>query len=193
MTGDRDGSRSRADPDHSIGRPPLTGQRFSEKDREQSAERRHSRVRSGHNVPGTVAQSSSRFDNTKKVSASQNLNESHNLSRRGYEEGAGYRSSYHRSNSERRYSVENVKQAQKYPTNSNHEASGLQSREGGLSGRSREHSRGGPPAQSAATYNQTSKSKTRKEYIDITDCSDVSDKNRKVHKIDLGQDDQEDI
>ena len=51
LTGDRDGSRSRIDPDVSIGRPPLTGQRYSEKDREQSGERRHSRVRSGHNIP----------------------------------------------------------------------------------------------------------------------------------------------
>ena len=85
-----------------------------------------------------------------------------------------------------------MNQAQNYPTTSNRDASGVQSREG-LSGRSREHSRGAPLAQSTATHNQTSKSKTRKEYIDITDGSDMSDRNRKVHKIDLGQDDQEDI
>ena len=41
--------------------------------------------------------------------------------------------------------------------------------------------------------NNTTKSKTRKEYVDITDCSENSDRNRKVHRIDLAQDDQEDI
>lgn len=190
MTGDRDGSRSRVDPDVSMGRPPLTGQRFSDKDREQSAERRHSRVRSGHNVP--AAQSSSRFENTKNISASQNLNDSNNLSRRGYEEGAGYRSSYHRSNSERRYSVEQVNQIQNMPNHSNRDGSAVQSKDG-LSVRSRDLSRGGPPAAGTATYNNTAQSKTRKEYVDITDGSDISDRNRKVHKIDLAQDDQEDI
>jgi hypothetical protein len=34
LTGDREGSRSRPDPDTNVGRPPLTGQRFSERERE---------------------------------------------------------------------------------------------------------------------------------------------------------------
>jgi len=52
---EHDGSRSRYEADGSMGRPPLTGQRINEKDREhQSAERsRHSRVRSGHQPPTT--------------------------------------------------------------------------------------------------------------------------------------------
>ena len=73
INGERDGSRSRSrvgETEVSVGRPPLTGQRYSEKDREQSGERRHSRVRSSHNVPVAVAQSSSRFENTNQNSAS---------------------------------------------------------------------------------------------------------------------------
>lgn len=48
-----------------------------------------------------------------------------------------------------------------------------------------------PPRSTAR--NNTTQSKTRKEYVDITDGSDISDKHRKVHRIDLAADDQEDI
>lgn len=50
LTGERDESRSRVEPDINIGRPPLTGQRVNDKERELSIEMKHSRVRSGHNI-----------------------------------------------------------------------------------------------------------------------------------------------
>ena len=80
----------------------------------------------------------------------------------------------------------------KYPNYSNLDGSMINSKDG-LSYRSRDHSRGGPPASSNPNFVNTAQSKTRKEYVDITDGSDNSDRNRKVHRIDLAQDDQEDI
>lgn len=100
--------------------------------------------------------------------------------------------SHQRSNSERRYSGERPNYPKNNPT-SNRDGSGVNSREG-LSVRSRDLSRGPTTAiDRLVEHNNTSKSKTRKEYVDITDCSDNSDKNRKVHRIDLAPDDQEDI
>lgn len=71
----------------------------------------------------------------------------------------------------------------------------MRSREG-LSVRSRDFNRvnGATPAASGKnTQDNTVQSKTRKEYVDITDGSDQSDRNRKVHRIDLAQEDQDDL
>lgn len=128
------------------------------------------------------------------MTVSHNLNDSH--SRNANEEPTGvqssHRMSHQRSNSERRYSGERAN----YPRNlhaSNRDGSAVHSREG-LSVRSRDQSRGPvAPIDRAVERHNTTKSKARKEYVDITDGSENSDRNRKVHRIDLAQDDQEDI
>lgn len=128
------------------------------------------------------------------MTVAHNLNDSY--ARNANDEPSGiqsdHRASHHRSNSERRYSNERPAYPKNNPT-SNRDGSGVNSREG-LSVRSRDLSRG-PNVAPIDRHVDTTKSKARKEYVDITDCSDNSDRNRnrKVHRIDLAQDDQEDI